>query len=425
MKVILSIIAACNLVVGLALFHSASQRFPQVTAETEQMTASTGGRQVSIMAPAPTANLQWGIGLLSAATGAAAGVVALGNGVQKDKVQPEDIEEPEEPEEIEDETQELPGILSSIPIPLFGETKEESPEGFSSPLLDGKTNPQLASVIKAGALLVCGPQGSGKSTLVGGIIAARLQLGHRVIVFNHHAAYQEYAPLKVYGAGNKGLSFDEIQEGLVWLKEELERRYEMRSQPPNASGKWEFESEPITVIFEEFSSYSRKLPDPAVMGELMGAFTEEIRKACIFPILTVHSLSARKAGGGVTGIVTELKNNFPRIILGNKPGPDGEGMVPSGFCEVFIPGQMNAKNVKVPNRSEMVPNPDKPLDFTSLVKTESIREYAKGKPVLTVSAAMEGGFSREEALKEFERLGQSGLALLNKEKTAMRLTDLT
>ena len=413
MKVILSIIALSNLLVGLALFHSASQRFPQVNTETEQMTAATGGRQVSIMAPAPTANLQWGVGLLSAATGAAAGVVAMRNLAA---VGERPVDEVDEVDEVDD-------------APIFSWLPQKQPVQpvFNSPLLDSQNNPQLASVIKAGALLVCGPQGSGKSTLIGGIIAARLQMGHEVIVFNHHAAYQEYAPLKVYGAGNKGLSFDEIQQGLVWLKEELERRYEMRSHPQNPDGKWDFESQPITVIFEEFSSYSRKLPDPDIMAELMGAFTEEIRKACIFPILTVHSLSARKAGGGVTGIVTELKNNFPRIILGNKPGPNGEGMVPSGFCEVFIPGQMNAKSVKVPHRSEMVPNPDKPLDFTSLVRPTKggIADLAKGKQVLTLEAAMEAGYSQEEVLSEFERLGQTGQALLNKEKTTMRLTNLT
>jgi len=444
-KIVLSLFVTYNSLMSLCLFYSASQRYPQVNQETEQLTLSTGGRQVSIMAPAPTAGLQLGLGFLSAGVSIGC-AIALASKAQFKSAE-EDSEVPAE--EAEEEVEEIvlplmavtaPPQVVAEPAPFFIPPPPAAPKppvqsGFSSPFLDTEKHKELSQVFNAGCVYVIAPQGSGKTVLTGGIIAARLVIGHNVIVFNHHAAYQQYAPLKVYGrVAGEGMesAYEDICQGLNAVKEEVDRRYTtMRTSKPDDDGKWPFNYEPWTVIIEEFSSYGDNLPDKELLKKIISISLQECRKASIYFVFVTHALNASFSGGGVAGTVTQIKQNAPKIFLGNKPAAEG-GMRPSGYCDIEIPGLATYKKVRVPDMSKLLPNPKCPLDFTELVGSapqatpeERLLEYAKGKTTVNLAEAVEQGFAsnESEAKALFVTLGRKGLALLNNDFSVMTLTN--
>lgn len=441
MKALLGVLAGASTLVSLALFYSASQRFPQVTAETEQMTAATGGRQVSIVAPAPTAPIQWWAGVASGGVGLVLAIAALG----RQEVEQEDNEPILEMSPIPSFKIPAPTPELTLDIPLPSVEESRASGQWTSPLLDPKTCPQLAQVAMSGILVIVGGMGAGKTTMTGAFIAARASRGHKVIVFNHHKAYREYEPFRVYGGAGKTFQekFDDIQQGIADLIEEIDRRYEQRSHKKGPDGKWPFEKEPITVVLEEFSSYASQKEMAPLIGQLMNALMGDIRKAEIYVIMVTHSLSKGKTGG-VSGVVTELKANAPRVVMGSKPAPSGGGFVPTGYCEVIVPGHQPAKNVKVPHIRELVPNPENPLDFTSLVEPEPVKVAhrptvqlsATEQKVLDLASQREYLTAQElvrleivsdvsEAKGIFVSLGRQGLARLNLDNTTISLTDKT
>ena len=437
-KLILSLFVTYNSLMSLCLFYSASQRYPQVNQETEQLTLSTGGRQVSIMAPSPTAGLQLGLGFLSAGVSIGCAVVLAS------KVQFKEEVEEEAEEEAEEEVPVMAVTAPPEPAPFFippppVAPKPPAPSGtFKSPFLDTENHKELNQLFNAGCIYVIAPQGSGKTILTGGIIAARLLIGHRVVVFNHHAAYQQYSPLKVYGrVAGEGMeaAYEDICVGLNEVKDEVDRRYTvMRTSKPDENDKWPFNYEPWTVIIEEFSSYGKNLPDKELLEKIISISLQECRKASIYFVFVTHALNASFSGGGVAGTVTQIKQNAPKIFLGNKPAADG-GMRPTGYCDIEIPGSATHKKVKVPDMSKLLPNPKQPLDFTSLTGSPAVEmsseerliEYAKGRPVVTLAEAVEQGLAsnESEAKALFVTLGRKGLALLNNDFSVMTLTSGT
>lgn len=438
-KLILSLFVTYNSLMSLCLFYSASQRYPQVNQETEQLTMTTGGRQVSIVAPSPTAGLQLGLGFLSAGVSIGCAVVLAAKAKVAEEEESEDAVEDEGAPVQEEEVVALEEVAAG-PAPFFIPPPPVAPPqapqavvGFSSPFLDKDNHKELNQIFNAGCIYVIAPQGSGKTIITGGIIAARLVIGHRVIVFNHHAAFQQYAPLKVYGrVAGEGMeaSYEDICSGLQELKEEVDRRYTvMRTSQPDAEDKWPFNYEPWTVIIEEFSSYGDNLPDKDLLRKIISISLQECRKASIYFVFVTHALNASYSGGGVTGTVSQIKQSAPKIFMGNKPAADG-GMRPSGYCDIEIPGSAVYKKVRVPDMSKLLPNPKRPLDFTSLIESqtspeERLLEYARGRSHVTLAEAVEHGFAKDEseARAMFVTLGRQGRAFLNKDFSVMHLTE--
>jgi hypothetical protein len=465
MRNLLTLTALANTVLSLMLFMSAGQRFPQTNYETEEMTAATGGRQVSILAPAPTAPLQLAAGVISGAIALVSAAGALGAGVKAAQDAPE----------LEDSTAlESPSFYVPIPsgppalgrepshritAPVAQSTKITAPmvqspkvstkaAKWSSPLLDAEKNPELAMLANAGMITVVGGQGAGKTTFVAGLIAARQLMGHHIVIFNHHKAAGEYDPFHVYGAQGNDFSneFVDIQGGLAALHKEINDRYIARKDKNNQGPPWAFENYPITVVLEEFSGYSDHI-DKELLQSLFGSLTQEIRKARIYVVLVVHGLSKREAGGGVSGVITGIKNSSPKILLGRTPG-GVDGFKPSGYCTVEIPGETPYKNIKVPDLAELVPNPKRPMDFTSIGgdnplplpwgiwkekpappetslsdKESAVVDFARGREYVTAKEvlAQEIVETEEEARGIFEALGKLGLARLNLENNVLHL----
>jgi hypothetical protein len=227
-------------------------------------------------------------------------------------------------------------------------------------------------------------------------------------------------------------AYEDICAGLNEVKDEVDRRYTvMRTSKPDENDKWPFNYEPWTVIIEEFSSYGKNLPDKELLEKIISISLQECRKASIYFVFVTHALNASFSGGGVAGTVTQIKQNAPKIFLGNKPAADG-GMRPTGYCDIEIPGSATHKKVKVPDMSKLLPNPKQPLDFTSLVQSTAVEmspeerliEYAKGRHVVTLAEAVEQGLAsnESEAKALFVTLGRKGLVLLNNDFSVMTLT---
>lgn len=447
MRTLLALTAMANTLLSLMLFVSAGQRFPQTNYETEEMTAATGGRQVSIMAPAPTAPIQLAAGILSGTVAliSAAGAIRAGVSVAQDAPELEDSTSLETPSFYVP----LPSPPPPLPVqpPSFRVSAPTKVAKWVSPLLDAKKHPELALLVNAGMITVVGGQGAGKTTVTAGILAARYLMGHHIVIFNHHKASGEYDPFYVYGAQGNDFSneFIDIQGGLAALHKEINDRYIARKDKNNPGPPWEFEKHPITVVLEEFSGYSKHV-NSELLQSLLASLTQEIRKARIYVIIVAHGLTKAEAGGGVSGVITGIKQSSPKIILGRVPG-GVDGFKPSGYCTVEIPGEAPYKNVKVPDLSELVPNPKRPMDFTSIAgvnplplpwgiwkeapaaelalspKEAAVVELAKGRDYITVMEVMAQEIveTEDEARGIFVSLGRLGLARLNLENNVLHM----
>lgn len=166
--------------------------------------------------------------------------------------------------------------------------------------------------IRHGHVLVAGETGSGKSTALLSLLAAR----RRVVVLDPHSAGGDWGAAQVIGAGR---NFEAIREYMGEMGRMLRERYEER-----ADGQLDFE--PLTVAVDEM---------PAIVGaigrEIETTWREwlrEGRKVGLFLALSTQSTRVRTLG--IEGERDLLENFSCVLVLGDlarqEYGPLVEGM---------------------------------------------------------------------------------------------------
>ncbi len=139
--------------------------------------------------------------------------------------------------------------------------------------------------IDARLLLICGPQGSGKTSIALRLLADRASQGHQVQVLDPHAAKGQW-PYKTIGAGK---DYEAIDAAIKDWIEGVEGHYRAIAQDANAP-----KPTPQTLLAEELTQWADEVESAPKMVRVA---CSDIRKAKRFLVAVSHGRTLATIGG--------------------------------------------------------------------------------------------------------------------------------
>lgn len=140
-------------------------------------------------------------------------------------------------------------------------------------------------VLDARLLLICGPQGSGKTSLALRLLADRASQGHQVQVLDPHAAKGQW-PYKTIGAGKDYRAIDTAIKN--WI-DGVEGHYRAIAQDANAPTPT-----PQTLLAEELTQWADEVESAPKMVRVA---CSDIRKAKRYLVAVSHGRTLATIGG--------------------------------------------------------------------------------------------------------------------------------
>jgi len=139
--------------------------------------------------------------------------------------------------------------------------------------------------IDARLLLICGPQGSGKTSIALRLLADRASQGHQVQVLDPHAAKGQW-PYKTIGAGK---DYEAIDAAIKDWIDGVEGHYRAIAQDANAP-----KPTPQTLLAEELTQWADEVESAPKMVRVA---CSDIRKAKRFLVAVSHGRTLATIGG--------------------------------------------------------------------------------------------------------------------------------
>lgn len=140
-------------------------------------------------------------------------------------------------------------------------------------------------VLEARLLLICGPQGSGKTSIALRLLADRASQGHRVQVLDPHAAKGQW-PYQTIGAGKDYRAIDAAIKD--WI-EGVEGHYRAIAQDASAPTPT-----PQTLLAEELTQWAEEVESAPKMVRVA---CSDIRKAKRYLVAVSHGRTLATIGG--------------------------------------------------------------------------------------------------------------------------------
>lgn len=250
--------------------------------------------------------------------------------------------------------------LDSVVNP--GDKVEAATSALIEPEADRATGPQIPRLTNYPAVLIYGPQGSGKTFLAEKEIKERKQAGHKVTALDPHAGFNSWRDCEVIGAG---MDYQGIDAELADFAAEVKRRYERIRNEPNPT------FQPWTFVCDEFTNWASRCK---ASGEFFQAALSDIRKAKMYVIFVSHARTL--AGlGDAKGMAATRDAALLEIELLGKIDLVTTEAVPKFEALVKLPGQSQAdrtlvKLVKHPEPKN-APVTDVPIGNTSNTSEQS------------------------------------------------------
>lgn len=214
--------------------------------------------------------------------------------------------------------------LESISNP--GDKVEPSTAAAIEPEQDGPKIPRLTNYP---AVLIYGPQGSGKTFLAEEEIKHRKQADHKVTALDPHAGFNSWRDCDVVGAG---MDYASIDAELADFASEVKRRYERIRKEPNP------QFQPWTFVCDEFTNWASRCK---ASGDFFQAALSDIRKAKMYVIFVSHARTL--AGlGDAKGMAATRDAALLEIELLGMIDPETTEAVPKFEALVKLPGQSQA-----------------------------------------------------------------------------------
>ncbi|NEP00571.1 MAG: hypothetical protein F6K58_18240 [Symploca sp. SIO2E9] len=213
--------------------------------------------------------------------------------------------------------------------------------------------PDIESLVNEPAVLLYGAVGSGKSSKAGYLVTQHLKKGHIVEVINPLNKYQQYQPLKVWGAGN---NFPQAEKGVNAFTKLAFRRLQKRA----VSSYDPFGDYHHFLLLEEVTNWESKMHSLA-MKNFFEACTQYLRQANMSVVLVSHGKSLTCIGGEQAGRGKKdtLLNQFVRLNCQAKQDlkvPGGKSCAGWAMLEWNEGGKEQKNRVTIPN-SWQPPNP--------------------------------------------------------------------
>ena len=219
--------------------------------------------------------------------------------------------------------------LDSVASP--GDKVEASTAAAIEPQQESAKLPRLTNYP---AVLIYGPQGSGKTFLAEEEIKERKEAGHKVTALDPHAGFNSWRDCEVVGAG---MDYPSIDEELSDFASEVKRRYERIRKEPNP------QFQPWTFVCDEFTNWASRCK---ASGDFFQAALSDIRKAKMYVIFVSHARTL--AGlGDAKGMAATRDAALLEIELLGKIDPVTTEAVPRFEALVKLPGQSQADRTLV------------------------------------------------------------------------------
>lgn len=219
--------------------------------------------------------------------------------------------------------------LDSVANP--GDKVEPSTAAAIEPKQDGPKIPKLTNYP---AVLLYGPQGSGKTFLAEEEIRERKKAGHKVTALDPHAGYNSWRDCEVVGAG---MDYPAIDAELASFAAEVKRRYERIRKEPNP------QFQPWTFVCDEFTNWASRCK---ASGDFFQAALSDIRKAKLYVLFVSHARTL--AGlGDAKGMAATRDAALLEIELLGQIDPVTTEAVPKFEALVKLPGQSQADRTLV------------------------------------------------------------------------------
>ncbi len=225
-------------------------------------------------------------------------------------------------------TQTLAGITNP------GDKVEDATSAVIEPEADQTTGPQIPRLTNYPAVLIYGPQGSGKTFLAEEEIKRRKEACHKVTALDPHAGFNSWRDCEVIGAG---MDYASIDAELADFASEVKRRYERIRKESNP------QFQPWTFVCDEFTNWASRCK---ASGDFFQAALSDIRKAKMYVIFVSHARTL--AGlGDAKGMAATRDAALLEIELIGEIDPETGEAVPKFKALVKLPGQSQSDRTLV------------------------------------------------------------------------------
>ena len=249
--------------------------------------------------------------------------------------------------------------LDSVANP--GDKVEAATSAAIEPEADQTTGPQIPRLTNYPAVLIYGPQGSGKTFLAEEEIKRRKEAGHKVTALDPHAGFNSWRDCEVVGAG---MDYQGIDAELADFAAEVKRRYERIRKEPNPK------ITPWTFVCDEFTNWASRCK---ASGDFFQAALSDIRKAKMYVIFVSHTRTLAGLGDAKGMAATRDAALLEIELLGMIDAVTTEA-VPKFEALVKLPGQSQADRKLV----KLVKHP-KPKD-TPVVEVSDAQNSTSHNP---------------------------------------------
>jgi len=207
--------------------------------------------------------------------------------------------------------------------------------------------PKLPKLTNYPAVLLYGPQGSGKTFLAEEEIKERKQAGHKVTALDPHAGFNSWRDCEVVGAG---MDYASIDAELADFAAEVRSRYERIRKEPNP------QFTPWTFVCDEFTNWASRCK---ASGDFFQAALSDIRKAKMYVIFVSHARTLAGLGEAKGMAATRDAALFEIELLGQIDPLTAEA-VPKFEALVKLPGQSQADRTLVKLTKHPTPTAPEP-----------------------------------------------------------------
>jgi hypothetical protein len=199
------------------------------------------------------------------------------------------------------------------------------------------------------AVLVFGPQGSGKTTLAKYLVQRRLEAGHEVEILDPHREAGAWEGLPCYG---DGMDYRAVDARLVAFDRLTQARY---GQYATKKG---YKPQPKTIVAEEMTNWADRCDNSETF---LKTSLSDNRKIKMHTLFIAHGRELGLLGGG-KGTSKMRDNGLLEIQLFSEPGPNGIPQ-PTGQGKLRWPASKEWESIDIPN-----------LQAFQLTKAESLAE---------------------------------------------------
>jgi hypothetical protein len=207
--------------------------------------------------------------------------------------QPEQAEATAEPKN-------LMTVADDSPSSSSGETRE--PSIAATEPISTADYAWAKDLLHFPAVLIWGPQGSGKTSFAAWLLHQRIAAGHLAWVCDPHKEYGQWQGLKVVGAGMDYLDCD---RAMLSFANTVKQAYKARSEQPSYKPTRE------TVLVEEFTNWSSRCENSA---DFFAAALSDLRKIKKSVIFVAHDRSL-VALGNAKGFSKARNNGLLELQL--------------------------------------------------------------------------------------------------------------